>query len=167
VDPTLVLEALSTFALVGGLLFAGFQWRQSRGAARRDAGLLMLQSLSSPEFTRAMRMIAALPDGLSQAEIEALGDDRLQLIWYWGGQIEGIGQLVNARVIPIDLVDNAFGGPIIITWRRLTRFAADNRKAFGRDTMWEWFQWLAEQLEKLEHEKGRRPAYEREADWKP
>jgi hypothetical protein len=167
VDAALVLEALSTFALVGGLLFAGFQWRQTRGAAAREAQLLMLQSLSTPEFTRAMRVIAALPDGLSEADIEALGSDRVELIWYWGGQIEGIGQLVNARVIPLDLVDNAFGGPILITWHRLARFAADVRSEFGRDTMWEWFQWLAEQLERLEHEQGRAPAYQREADWKP
>jgi hypothetical protein len=167
VDPALVLEAVSTFALVGGLLFAGFQWRSARGAATRDAQLLLLHSFESPEFTRAMRVIAALPDGISKTEIEELGEDHVQLIWYWGGQIEGIGQLVNARSIPIGLVDEMFGGPILITWRRLSRFATDVRTAWGRDAMWEWYQWLAEQLAKLESEQGRIPAYEREADWKP
>ena len=166
-DPALLLEAISTFALVGGLLFAGFQWRSARQASTRDAQFLLLHSFDSPEFTRAMRVIGELPDGLSRAEIEKLGEDRVQLVWYWGGQIEGIGQLVNARSIPIELVDNMFGGPILITWRRLAHFAADVRVAFGRDTMWEWFQWLAEQLEKLETEQGRVPAYRREADWKP
>jgi hypothetical protein len=33
--------------------------------------------------------------------------------------------------------------------------------------MWEWYQWLAEQLAKLEGDQGRIPAYQREADWKP
>ncbi len=166
-DPALVLEAISTLALVGGLLFAGFQWRSARGSTTRDAQLLLLHSFESPEFTRAMRMIAELPDGLSKAEIDELGEDSVQLIWYWGGQIEGIGQLVNARSIPIGLVDNMFGGPILITWRRLARYAADVRATWARDTMWEWFQWLADQLAKLEGEQGRIPAYRREADWKP
>lgn len=166
-DPALILQALSTITLVGGLLFAGFQWRSARGAARRDAQLLLLHSFEAPECTRAMRFIAALPDGLSKAEIEALGDDHVQLIWFWGGQIEGIGQLVNARSIPIGLVDNMFGGPILISWRRLSRYFGEVRSTWARDSMWEWFQWLAEQLAKLERDEGRIPAYRREAYWKP
>jgi len=166
-DPALVLQSISTLAIVGGLLFAGFQWRSAREAAARDAQLLLFRSFDTPLFTTAMRTITSLPDGLSAAEIEALGDDRLELIWFWGGQIEGLGLLVHARAIPIALVDNFYGGPILITWRRLHRFAIDVRRQLGRDTMFEWFQWLAEQLEHLEREQGRAPAFEREADWKP
>ena len=37
----------------------------------------------------------------------------------------------------------------------------------GRDSMHEWFQWLAEQTARLEEREGRTAAHIREVDWRP
>ena len=65
------------------------------------------------------------------------------------------------------MVDDLFGGPILISWRHLERYVADQRSELKRDTMGEWFQWLAERIAEFETTTGRVPANIREADWKP
>jgi hypothetical protein len=44
-----------------------------------------------------------------------------------------------------------FSGAIVISWRKLSAFVEEDRRQLQRETVWEWFQWLAERM--LEHEK--------------
>jgi hypothetical protein len=48
-------------------------------------------------------------------------------------------------------MDDLFSGAIEISWRKLHVFVEEDRRATERDTVWEWFQWLAERM--LEREK--------------
>ena len=163
-----VIDVATTLALVGGLLFAAFEWRASRQESHRQSQTMVLRSFESPEFVMAMRRIMDLPDGLSRREIEdRLGDDDMDLIWYWMGAMESIGILIFDRVIEIRLVDQTYGGPILVTGNRLRGYVADVRARIGRDSMHEWFQWLAERIEALERDEGRTPAHIRETDWRP
>ena len=166
-DVATALQLISTVALVAGVLFAGVQWRAARLARTREAQLQLLRSFDSPEFTRSMYECAELPDGQTKAQIESLGPDRLNRVWFWVGLMESLGELVHDRAIPIGLVDNSFGGPVLITWHKLSPFVHDIRAEWKRDTMAEWFEWLADRLAELERDRGREPAYVREANWKP
>ena len=114
-----------------------------------------------------MKAILSLPDGLSKADIEARSSELDQLVWYWLGMMESIGMLVFHRDLDVRVVDNTIGGPVLISWRKLTRYVADARAELQRDSFDEWFQWLAERIAALERDEGRRPAHMREADWKP
>jgi hypothetical protein len=167
VDLATALQLISTIALVAGVLFAGVQWRAARIARTRETQIQLLRSFDSPEFMRAFHEVVELPDGLSKAEVDALGPERVDRVWYWLGLMESIGELVHERAIPLELVDNTFGGPILISWRKLSGFCRDTRTQWKRDTMEEWFEWLVNRLAELERDEGRTPAYVREADWKP
>jgi hypothetical protein len=140
------------------------QWRASRRQRAREAEVLILRSFESPDFTRAMHRILALPNGLSKKEVDAQMDR--DLLWYWFGAMESVGLLVHHRAIDLGLVDEAFGGPIILSWSKLGPYARESRKAVKRESMHEWFQWLAERLAELERP-GRIAAQIRERDWKP
>ncbi len=164
---SVVLDLISTAAIVGGLVFAGLELRASRRQRSHEAQILLLRSFDSPEFTQAMKAVMALPEGISKVEMEARSGHVQDLVWYWSGMMESIGILVFNRDIALRLVDNSFGGPVLITWQKLSRFAAETRAEIQRDTMYEWFQWLAERLAALEHGGGRSPANTREADWTP
>lgn len=167
-DFAAIADLVSTVGLIGGLLFAGFEWRASRREGRRERQLLLLRSFESPEFVRAMRVILDLPENLGRGEIEAaVGSDGADLIWYWLGVQESIGVLVFQRELDIRDVDQVFGGPIIVSFRKLRRYIHVVRAENGRDSMHEWFQWLAEHVEALEREEGRSAAHIREKDWRP
>jgi hypothetical protein len=100
-------------------------------------------------------------------EIEKRLGERVFLVAYWLSTMEWLGSLVRHREIELRLVDEFFSGPILISWRKLGRYVADQRMELQRDTMGEWFQWLAERLAAFETTVGRVPANVRDADWKP
>jgi hypothetical protein len=163
-----VVDVLTVVALVGGFLFAAFEWRGSRREHRRQSQILLLRSFDSPEFLKAMRRLLALPDGLSRSDVEArLGEDGSDLLWYWLGSMESIGIHVYNREIGIRLVDQSFGGPVIVIWRKLRGYVDAVRAEVGRDSMHEWYQWLVERLETLEREEGRTAAHLLHTDWRP
>jgi hypothetical protein len=167
-DLALLVNILTAATLMTGFFFAAYEWRRSRSESRRQSEVLLLRSYESPEFAKGMRLIMDLPDGLNREAIEAaLNGDEVDLLWQYAVIMESLGYLVFRRQVDMRLVDQTMGGPVIITWRKLRLFADDFRRESGRDTMYEWFQWLADRLSALEHKEGRTPAYLRERDWQP
>jgi hypothetical protein len=163
-----IVNLLTTASLAAGLIFAGIQWRASRRENRRLSQIQVLRSFESPEFVRAMRLVLDLPDGLSRSDLETrLGRDGTDLVWYWLGVMESLGILVHDRFVEILDVEQTYSAPVLVTFRKLHPYIEDVRASVSRDTMHEWFQWLAERLEQLERDKGRLPAHVREAGWRP
>jgi hypothetical protein len=167
-DLATLVNIITIVTLVGSLLFAAFEWRRSRLERHRQSQVLLLRSFDSPEFAKAMRVVLDLPDDLPVSQIEtALKKDGVDLLWYYLGVMESLGIMVFKREIDIHLVDQSMGGPIIISWHRLRRYADEMRRELSRESMYEWYQWLAERLEALELREGRTAAYVRERDWRP
>lgn len=167
-DLAAVVDLVTTVGLIGGLVFAGVEWRASRRERRRESQMTILRSFESPEFVKAMRLIMDLPAGLSRDELDVrLDGPSIDLVWYWFGVMETLGVLAFERQVDIRDVDQVYGGPVIVTWGLLRRYAEDTRARSGRESMHEWFQWLAEHVELLEREEGRSAAHIRERDWRP
>jgi len=57
------------------------------------------------------------------------------------------------------------GGIIVVTWQRLEPWLTELRLQQNNPSYSEWFQWLAEQLERRKDEK--KPAYLLHRDWAP
>src|SRR5204863_218775 len=57
---------------------------------------------------------------------------------------ESLGVLVFRRQLDLQLVDDFVSGSLVLSWRKLERYVIEERAARGRDTLLEWFQWLAE-----------------------
>lgn len=162
------VNVITAVALISGLFFAAYEFRRSRIESRRQSEMLALRSFDTPEFAKAMRKILQLPEGLSVAQVEgAMGEDGVDLLWYYLGVMEALGIFVCNRDIDIRLVDRMVGGPVILSWHKLRQYSDEVRAKLGRDSMYEWFQWLAERLESLEQAEGRTAAYVREKDWQP
>jgi hypothetical protein len=67
----------------------------------------------------------------------------------------------------LDTADDAFSGPIVPSWERLSSFIAEFWTAVARNTGFEWFQWLAERMAEREARTLPVPAYLAHRDWKP
>lgn len=81
------------------------------------------------------------------------------------GTWESLGILVFKRHVDLELVADFFSHPILQSWNKLSDYISDMRVEQGRETPWEWFQWLAEQLEKYESKQNVTPAHVEFKDW--
>lgn len=73
-------------------------------------------------------------------------------------EMETLGILVAEKYISIDLVDKTLGSFVSMSWEKYKVMIATVRET--DPYMNEYFQWLAETLEKRMQEKPRKPFYE-------
>jgi hypothetical protein len=117
---------------------------------------------------QSMSLVQAMPDGTTPSQIEA--DPRLfQAVQSIACILESLGYAVFARMVPLGVVDELLGGTVRIAWRKLRGYVEYERERAGSQKTWEWFQWLAEQLDR--HSKARTNltlgAHEAYRDWRP
>ena len=104
--------------------------------------------------------IIELPDGASAEKIrEILGPEGEDLMVHVTATWETIGVLLFHGELSIDIIDDFFSGPILISWRKLLPYTIEIRKQHQRDTWSEWFQWLAERMMERESTAPAVPAY--------
>ena len=155
-DLSTLANLVNAGAVTAGVIFAAVQIHHYRQRRRRDAMLELLRSFQSRDFTRALCRVNSLPDGADLNKIrEVLGPDGAADVFMVGLTWESLGVLLFRREVTLDLMDDLFSGAIIISWRKLHVFVEEDRRATERDTVWEWFQWLAERM--LEREKKAPP----------
>lgn len=162
-----IAEVLGLFVVVGGAVFAIIQIHHFRRQRQETASFEFLRSVQSREFRMAYPLVFAIPDGLSAAEIRERGPETLDAIETINWVGETIGVMVYERAINLAAVDRLMGGLMRISWRRASPYLLDMREQTGNARYAEWFQWLAEQLER--HGDGRRAegAYVLHRDWRP
>jgi hypothetical protein len=165
-DFATTLSLISTLAIVGGVVFAAFQVREARRQREREAQLVLVRSFQTPEFTQAMQLILGLPDGLTKAQVDALVGDKVDLVFYWIATFGSLGILVYHHEISLELIAEFFSGPITVGWRKLHAYVVEVRRETQRETIGEWWEWLAGRLAAREATEPRVPAYRAHPDWR-
>jgi len=134
---------------------------------KREAAILMLNSFQTMDFVRGLLYIFDLPDNATNEELEKLPEDKYMVIYLVLGAWERLSFLVFRNEISVDLVDDAFSGPILQSWIKLGKFVEEFRARVQRETGFEWFQWLAERMLEREQHGSAVPAYIAHKNWKP
>jgi len=165
-NAALVLQLVATAIMVVGIGFGLQNIRQYQAARRRESAILMLNSFQTGEFVHGLLIIFGMPPGVTKAQIDALPVDELRAFYVVLGTWERLGVLVFRGEVGMDLVDDAYSGPILLSWERLAEFIREFRAEVGRDTGFEWFQWLAERLAEREAEDSPVPAYVAHRAWR-
>ena len=146
---------INAIAVTAGVIFAAAQISYYRRRRRRDAMLELVRSFQSPTFSKALRHVVELPDNASAEEIrKILGLEGEDLLVHLTATWETIGVLLFHGEFTIDVVDDFFSGPILISWRKLLPYTTDLRERYRRETWSEWFQWLAERMMERESKLG-------------
>lgn len=160
-----VLQAIATATFVAGAIFTIAQLRLYRLAREREVAIEILRFMNTVEFARALRLMYDLEPGLSREELRRrCGADMAALdalMYSW----ESLGVLVFRRHLDLSLVDDFVSGSIILSWRKFERYVREERLAYGRVTLYEWFQWLAERMIEREKKSPAVPAYESHREW--
>ena len=167
-DIATIANVATALTLIAGVGFGLVEAQRSRRARQERAAFTAVQALLTPEWMKSMIVVHSIPDGSSASAIEA--DPRvLDAVHAVGVILEGLGYSVYARIVPLRVVGDLMGGTVRLAWRKLRPYIEDERRRSGSQKTFEWFQWLATQLErhapgKTNLEVGAHQAY---ADWKP
>jgi len=165
-DLSTIIQVVSTIAMTLGIVFGILNLRNFQASRKREAAILMLNSFQTMEFVRGLLYIFDLPDNSTNEDLQKLPEDKFMTIYLVLGTWERLGILVFRNEIAIDLVDDAFSGPIIQSWVKLGKYVEAFRVRVNRETGFEWFQWLAERIMEREKHGSAIPAYIAHADWR-
>ena len=166
-DIPTIANLINALAVTAGVIFAAAQIRYYRQRRRREAMLELVRSFQSPAFTSALRRVLSLPDGADAEKIrEVLGPDGEDAVYLVSLTWESIGVLLFRRELTLDLVDDFFSGPILLSWQKLRVYGEEWRRELNRETGSEWFQWLAERMMERERLSPPVPAYIAHRKWR-
>jgi hypothetical protein len=168
VDLSTIANIATALTLLIGVAFGLIEMHRARREREERAAFAAVQALMTPEWMSSSMIVASIPDGTSAEMIER--DPRmLEAALKIATIMEGIGYSVFARIVPLSVADDLVGGMARIAWRKFQPFVEVERERTGTQKSWEWFQWLAEQLERHNPSRtslkvGAPVAYR---DWKP
>ena len=167
-DLATIANVATALTLITGVGFGLVEAQRSRRVRQERAAFAAVQAILTPEWMKSMIVVHNIPDGSSASAIEA--DARvLDAVHAVGVILEGLGYSVYARIVPLQVVGDLMGGTVRLAWRKLRPYIEDERRRSGSQKTFEWFQWLATQLErhspgKTNLEVGAHQAYQ---DWRP
>lgn len=159
-------EIFSAIVVVGGIVFALLQMRQTRQQRRELAAIELFRSFGSPQFTAAYRNVLHYPDGLTANQLKLTypdGEDCAMLI---STTMENVGVMMFQRIVPAAVVKKLIGSNSVILWRKLEHWIEDLRIELENPYAFEWFQWLAMTLAKISDNTSK-PAWDAHDDWQP
>lgn len=161
-----VAEIVGAIIVVGGLIFAVLQMRQTRQQRREMAAIELFRFFGNPQFTAAYKRILRLPEGLNADDIQGNDSGLEESAMLICATMESIGVMTFQRIVPFMIVYNLIGtsGPAL--WRKLAPWVEMLREEQEAPTVFEWFQWLAERLDS-NHVPDENPAYETHKNWMP
>jgi len=166
-DTALIFDIVTTTMILAGLVFAGLEIRHMNKAREHSNMIAILNSFTSTDFNHALPKLFGMPDGLSRKEVEEHFGDEIQKMWVLFSTFESLGVLLHRGEISIDLIDDFFSGPIVLTWQKLSRYIEALRVENNRETIAEWVQWLAEQMMLRETGEAVVGAQILHKDWRP
>lgn len=165
-DLNIVFQTIATLVMVSGVVFSLINLRNFQTSRKRESAILMLNSFQTNDFVKGLLLIFDLPDDADKKFIDKLPYEQYLSIYMVLGTWERLGILVYRREMDLDLVDDAFSGPVIQSWQKLEKYILEFRARVKRETAFEWFQWLAERMLERETTAEAIPAYVAHRDWK-
>jgi len=159
-------EIFSAVVVVGGIMFAIIQMRQTRQQRRELAAIELFRSFSRSAFTDAYQRVLKYPDGLNAEQLRAHDADSDKCAMIICTTMENVGVMMYQRIVPSAVVNNLIGSSTIILWKKLSLWTEDLRKEVDSPFAFEWFQWLTVTLERLQDDSDL-PAYEAHTEWQP
>ena len=161
-----IAEIVGAVIVIGGLIFAVLQMRQLRQQRRELAAIELFRFFGNPYFASAYKKILRMPDDLSAINIENGGSDLDGAAMLICTNMESIGVMTFQRIVPFLVVKNLIGSSVPELWRKLAPWVNMLRQEQNCPELFEWFQWLAEQIEK-NSSVDEDPAYIAHKSWVP
>ena len=168
VDLSTVANVATALTVLTAVAFGLIEMRHARREREERAAFVAVQAILTPAWIKSMTLVQSIADGTTPSQVEA--DPRLfQAVQSIACILESLGYAVFARMVPLNVVDELLGGTVRVAWRKLRGYVEYERERAGSQKNWEWFQWLAEQIDR--HSKARTSltlgAHDAYREWRP
>ena len=161
-----ISAAFTACVILVTALVGVYQLRQLSEQRRDTAAIELMRSLQDVTFARAFSLILSLPEDISGTDLSKTSSEAEEAALILAFRFETLGMLVYRGTISFQVVEELVGGAVVGVWHRLKDFTLRTRVEKNWPAYCEWFQWLAEQLEKRER-LHQIPAHVRLRDWTP
>jgi hypothetical protein len=146
VDLGLALNAVTTLAILFGVVFGLIELRHAARDRRDHAAVDIVRTVQTQDVRRAVERILNLPMDVDPAIVR--GDPALlEAALAVDSACEMWGSLAFEGVVDHRLLDRMVGGWVRGTWRRLRVWIEAERVENQSPNQGEWWQWLYERLE--------------------
>ena len=157
---SVIADIALTLSLIVAIVFGIAQVRTAKVDRRERLTLGALRNFQSKEFAEMilLTMVDKFPQNYQQW-LEWPKAERvlfIQLIQ----EMESLGILLGDGLIDIDLLDKTLGSFIVTTWEKLKPALTAMREKNNDPYLSEYFQWMAEQIDRRMKEKPRKPFFQ-------
>lgn len=160
-------DIIGAFLVITGVIFGVIQIRYYRAERHENATMEIMRTFQTVEFTSALRMINQYQSDCRRSAQTTVTPELQEAMLLITTSLESIGLMVYRRLVPFRLVQQLMGGTIQAAWVILRDYVELTRETTGRPSVYEWFQWLAEQLANHPEPLDAVGAYEKYRNWKP
>jgi hypothetical protein len=147
VDIQTVSIAIASASVVAGIIYYSLQIRHQTKARQTDLVIRLYTAFGGKEMRQTWEKITNREYSDFSAYQNEFGlSDLNEVGWFF----EGVGVLLRRKLIDIAVVDDLFSSPIKISWEKMKPVAEGERKKFGRPQIWEWWEYLYNEMQKRE-----------------
>ena len=145
-------------SVVIALIFGIAQVRVAARDRRERFALEALRNFQTREFAEMIHYIVSHQMPKTRGELESEPHRDQVIFIQFAQQMESLGLLVAAGLVDLGLVDRTLGSLVAMAWEKYKTMFLDMRK--NDPYIAEYFQWLAEQIEREMRENPRKPYHQ-------
>jgi hypothetical protein len=162
-DVAVVSIVIACVSIVVATILAVLQLRNWSRTRQAQLFMELYEQFYTPEFHRRwMETVYILQDEdlfdsdgvptFLKGEIETFVETTAICSFF-----EGIGVLVNRKLIDIVLVAELMSTPILFVWERISKNVEHTREILGRPQIYEWFEYLYREIQRLPSQISQQP----------
>jgi len=162
VDISTLSTVIAATSVVIGVVFAVLQLRNLVKTRKTDLVMRLYSTMGSEEWQKAWYIVWNLEFKDYNDFVKKYGQvtsetSSVNIPFYRIGLFyEGIGVLLNRKLVDIELVDDLFHSPILYTWEKMKPIVEGSRKQFNVKSL-EWFEYLYNEIKKREQKLQQAP----------
>ena len=153
IDVQTMSIAIASAGVMAGIIYYAFQVRHQTKLTQTDLIMRLHSQACSKEFVEAYQKVSNLKfndynDFVKKyGSLYAEGPEQTAIIMC-AMFMEGIGILLHRRLVDIEAIQELF--PVEIGWRKLEPVLVGTREQYGRPGIYEWFEYLYNEVKKRE-----------------
>lgn len=154
---TVLANLALTLSFVVALIFGIVQVRAANRDRRERFAVDAVRNFQTREFAEMIHYITAHKVPQSAEELRNCSEDEQVTFIQLSQTMESLGLQVAAKLIDIGLVDRTLGSFVTAAWEKYKPVIVDIRDKNSDPYLGEYFQWLAEQIDKEMKNNPREP----------
>ncbi len=153
----LIANIALTISVIVAVIFGIAQVRSAARDRRERLTLDILSSFQTKEFAEMLHHTTFTKFPATRGEwLKMEPQDQIRFVQFTQ-QMESLGLLLAERLINIDLVDKTLGAYVVHMWEKCKPVILDTRITNDDPFLSEYFQWMAEQIDRRMKERPRKP----------